>query len=150
MTTPTINIDELERLARAATQEPWLVEDKTYVMRNLTVEESDDRAFGHVAASCDDERDAAYIAAANPAAILALIKLARENVTQAIVDSVYHPDAEMCERETAICLSQEQARRALDWHEMYDHINGSDKADDDLAFHLKLAADGDEPEASHA
>ncbi len=70
----TPDIEKIKLTAIASTQEQWFVEDETYVMRNLTIEESDERSFGHVAASCDDARDAAYIAAANPVTVLALIE----------------------------------------------------------------------------
>jgi hypothetical protein len=83
MNQPTVNIDELEKLALAATPGPWKY--RPTLQRWGAVDP--------VPLLETRRKDARYIAAANPTTILALIKLVRENVTQAIVDSVWHPDA---------------------------------------------------------
>lgn len=73
------DLDRLEALARAATPGPWK-KDSSYTIG--PVSDEDDQSYGFVIPLADvygDNRtpDAAFIAAANPAAVLALIALAR-------------------------------------------------------------------------
>ena len=64
-----MNIKELERLAEAATPGPWEMDDLLAEFSGIWVSS----AFGMI---CDDigENDARFVAAANPAAILELIR----------------------------------------------------------------------------
>lgn len=77
--TEQLDLDRLEALARAATPGPWK-KDSSYTIG--PVSDEDDQSYGFVIPLADvygDNRtpDAAFIAAANPAAVLALIALAR-------------------------------------------------------------------------
>ena len=78
------DLDRLEALARAATPGPWK-KDSSYTIG--PVSDEDDQSYGFVIPLADvygDNRtpDAAFIAAANPAAVLALISLARKALEQ--------------------------------------------------------------------
>lgn len=92
-----IDLKELEALARAATPGPWHAQDQ----------HADNGEFSHVGVETDDgmeiigeelgpgDADTRFIAAANPAAVLELIALARQ------ADTIHIPlltDAELIER----------------------------------------------------
>lgn len=64
-----MNIEELKRLAESATPGPWEMDDLLAEFSGIWVSS----AFGMI---CDDigENDARFVAAANPAAILELIR----------------------------------------------------------------------------
>lgn len=65
-----MNIEELKRLAEAATPGPWVLDELLADFYGFEVRTSTDEKV------CADasEQDAAYIAAANPAAVLELIR----------------------------------------------------------------------------
>ena len=98
MSAPNLNIDELERLALAATPGPW-VSDRGWVESDSGVGVVE----GYDSVPCE-EADADFIAAANPATILALIAIVREKFASAIVEMFHHPDAEADEIETTMFL----------------------------------------------
>lgn len=69
---------ELRKLAEAATQGPWIAAGPSYgeslpVLLNCVVVEEDDGDTDDVCRDVLTSEDALYIAAANPAAILALL-----------------------------------------------------------------------------
>jgi len=71
-----IDLDELERLAKKVGGEPWKKErlyTGTYIVRFNGVHQI--AATGH---DTEAESNASYIAAANPAVILELIRMVRE------------------------------------------------------------------------
>jgi hypothetical protein len=73
-------LDELEKLAGAATPGPWRVSETVAVLgsdRHLTII-SDHRWIAHILEDSNlSEEDAAFIAAANPETILLLCRVAR-------------------------------------------------------------------------
>jgi len=72
-----MNINELEALAKAATQGPWdMVENSHLAFGGVQLHWINSEAGNLAENICKEE--AAYIAAANPEAVLALIALVRE------------------------------------------------------------------------
>lgn len=103
MSAQTINIDELERLALAATAGPWFsihngtyhdvsIDNRQYAQNVANVIGSPD--FADQDAKHTEKQNAAYIAAANPATMLQLIAIIREKLASALVEMFHHPDAE--------------------------------------------------------
>jgi len=80
-----LDLDELERLAQAATPGPWEMGRSSIMCRACVhlrgcfsiYQEADCTDVTHPHAGLD-QQDAAYIAAANPATVLAMIKRMRE------------------------------------------------------------------------
>lgn len=76
-----MTIDELEKLAKAATQGKWYVSDKVFAVKDDTflVIASPERWIAHVLEGTPlGEEDAAFIAAANPKVVLELIATTRQ------------------------------------------------------------------------
>lgn len=100
MSAQTINIDELERLALAATRGEWDVANGHYpafsVLRGPSFHVS--VVMSATDLSLEDSlrrmNDLDYIAAANPATMLQLIAIIREKLASALVEMFHHPDAE--------------------------------------------------------
>ncbi|WP_137171400.1 hypothetical protein [Massilia sp. HP4] len=96
------DLNRLEALARAATPGPWK-KDSSYTIG--PVSDEDDQSYGFVIPLADvygDNRtpDAAFIAAANPAAVLALITLARHA----------QPEGEAPQAEPVACVTDKYSR----------------------------------------
>ena len=72
----TIDVDELERLAKAATPGPWTTKPDDDQRKHLLCTETG-AWFGVVEASPRNAADAAFIAAANPAVVLELVRRLR-------------------------------------------------------------------------
>jgi hypothetical protein len=75
----TIDLDELEQLARAATPGPWDGTISTSRVRYLGPRQ-DTVEHGDYIASCTHAPDAEFIAAANPAVVLELVRRLRAAV----------------------------------------------------------------------
>lgn len=78
MSEPTLDLDELEKIARAATPGPWVV------FQDEVVDGEGRRVF--VSYGLDYQRNASFAAAANPQTVLALIQMARNSYTRALRD----------------------------------------------------------------
>lgn len=74
---PPVDIAELERLARAATPGPWW-HGKYYDRVTRTADGDGSDSIAHVYGGRGQNDNAAYIAAASPATILALVEEVRE------------------------------------------------------------------------
>jgi hypothetical protein len=79
MTSKEIDLDALEKAALAASPGPWEYAEDKYVNRRVqTVGGKPDYVVWPYEATCVSEEDGAYIAAANPAVVLELIRRLRE------------------------------------------------------------------------
>lgn len=117
--------DKLKRLAEAATQGPWFQgHNDDGDKQGLMSVWPDDRMTGAIIAQCGPhmpwdgwfeqaDRDAAYIASANPQAILALIaenerlRAEKENMQAALNDAVGECDKLSTERDETVALLRE-------------------------------------------
>lgn len=70
------DLDDLERLAKAATPGPWTTKPDDDARKHLLCTETG-AWFGRVEASPRNAADAAFIAAANPAVVLELVRRMR-------------------------------------------------------------------------
>lgn len=76
-----IDIDGLIELAKKASEGPWLNEEPGQVRTDFYMTDDGDEVADHVgsfASGSDDPDNAAFVAAANPAVILALCERLRE------------------------------------------------------------------------
>ena len=111
-----MNIEELKRLAEAATPGPWvawpigdyppllsIATETGLALLTTTTEAENETQF----AAVFDDTDAAYIAAANPAAILELIRQ-RDELLAALRDFSEYVHFEQCATDGAVqyCTSQ--------------------------------------------
>lgn len=72
-------LDELERLARAATSGRWAVDEVGHVGAFSVVLDDGDVGTCYIAQECDQgEADARYIVAAQPSRVLELIAVVRD------------------------------------------------------------------------
>jgi Mg-chelatase subunit ChlI len=79
-----MNIEEIKRLAEAATPGPWVLDELLADFYGFEVRTSTDEDEKVCADA--SEQDAAYIAAANPAAVLELIRQ-RDELMEALKDA---------------------------------------------------------------
>lgn len=107
-------IDELEKLARAATPGPWYVDDDEDSDKFLVGPYSDHGIVTNpVVSTCNDD-NASYIAASNPAAILELIqrlKVAEHHLGNILSDP-FAEDCQECAVGTATSWSNAKAALA--------------------------------------
>jgi hypothetical protein len=81
-----IDLDKLEALAKAATPGPWRLSEKEIIVYSADEQHGynvhDMKGGGHEGMLENHKKDAAFIAAANPSAVLALIARVRELETE--------------------------------------------------------------------
>jgi hypothetical protein len=110
-------IDHLERLAQAATPGPWINSQDASTPEYSAVSS---RAKSCGVALCEEDSDAAYIAALSPERVLALIKCVRaadilvgmERAAK-IAANLYPPKHSFASENAELYRAQDETRRAI-------------------------------------